>query len=101
MGAHPCGFLQGWVDTADILGDMTVGLHRYLWRASSAFVTWSVIGVTSLRSARSRDCPSDILEQARGKYDLSWWDMWSLPAHVHLLMSEPEVGTPSERNARC
>ncbi len=76
---------------------MTVGLHRYYGAHHLHSVTWSCYRRQPLlRSARSRDCLVDILEQVRGKYRFVVVGYVVMPEHVHLLMSEPEVGTPSD-----
>jgi putative transposase len=47
------------------------------------------------RSPRSRDRFLSILEQARGRYRFVVVGYVVMPEHIHLLMTEPEVGTPS------
>jgi putative transposase len=48
-----------------------------------------------LSTARSRDRFLSILEQARERYRFVVVGYVVMPEHVHLLLSEPEVGTPS------
>ncbi len=75
---------------------MTVGLHRYYGAHHLHFITWSCYRRQPLlRSARNRDCLLGILEQVRQKYRFVVVGYVVMPEHVHLLMSEPEVGTPS------
>ncbi len=48
-----------------------------------------------LRPARSRDRLLAILEQIRKRYRFVVVGYVVMPEHIHLLISEPEVGTPS------
>jgi putative transposase len=48
-----------------------------------------------LSSARSRDCVLSILEQTRLRYRFVVVGYVIMPEHIHLLISEPEVGTTS------
>ena len=48
-----------------------------------------------LRSARSRDRLPSVLEQTRKRYRFVVVGYVVMPEHIHLLLSEPEVGTPS------
>jgi putative transposase len=48
-----------------------------------------------LSSARSRDCFLSILEQTRQRYRFVVVGCVVMPEHVHLLLTEPEIGTPS------
>jgi putative transposase len=48
-----------------------------------------------LRSARSRDYILSVLEQTRKRYRFVVVGYVIMPEHIHLLLSEPEVGTPS------
>ena len=97
MGAPPLRFLQGWVEILLIsYAGMTVGLHRYYGAQDLHFITWSCYRRQPLlRSARSRDCLLDILEQVRRRYRFVVVGYVVMPEHVHLLVSEPEIGTPS------
>ena len=98
MGAPLLRFLQGWVATRLIFyARMTIGLHRYYGAHHLHFITWSCYRRRPLlRTAKSRDCFLDILEQVRRKYQFVVVGYVAMPEHVHLLMSEPEVGTPSD-----
>jgi putative transposase len=91
-------FLQGWIATLLIsCAGMTVGLHRYYGAHHLHFITWSCYRRRALlRSARSRDCLLDILEQVRRKYSFVVVGYVIMPEHVHLLMSEHETGNPSD-----
>jgi putative transposase len=76
---------------------MTVGLHRYYGAHHLRFITWSCYRRRPLLgSPKSRDCLLDILEQVRRKYRFVVLGYVVMPEHVHLLMSEPETGTPSD-----
>jgi putative transposase len=48
-----------------------------------------------LKSARHRDVFLEILEQVRKKYGFVVAGYVVMPEHLHLLMSEPDQGTPS------
>jgi len=48
-----------------------------------------------LRTARSRDRFLSILEQTRERYRFVVVGYVVMPEHIHLLLTEPEVGTPS------
>ena len=98
MGAPPLRFLQGWVAILLIsYAGMTLGLQRYYGAHHLHFITWSCYRRQPLlRSARRRDCLVDILEQVRRKYRFVVVGYVVMPEHVHLLMSEPEIGTPSD-----
>jgi putative transposase len=75
---------------------MAHGLHRYYGANQLYFITSSCSQRTPLlRSARSRDCVISVLEQTRQRYRFVVVGYVIMPEHVHLLLSEPEVGTPS------
>ena len=48
-----------------------------------------------LRTARNRDRFLSILEQTRGRYRFVVLGYVVMPEHIHLLITEPEIGTPS------
>jgi len=48
-----------------------------------------------LRSACSRDRLLSVLEQTRQRYRFVVVGYVVMPEHIHLLLSEPEIGTPS------
>jgi REP element-mobilizing transposase RayT len=52
-----------------------------------------------LSSARARDRLLSILEQTRQRYRFVILGYVVMPEHVHLLITEPEVGNPSDFNA--
>jgi putative transposase len=75
---------------------MPSGLHRTYGAHHLHFITCSCYRRLSfLRTARSRDCFLSILEQTRVRYRFVVVGYVVMPEHVHLLISEPEVGTPS------
>jgi REP element-mobilizing transposase RayT len=75
---------------------MPHGLHRYYGANQLLFITFSCHRRTPLlRSARSRDCILSVLEKTRERYRFVVVGYVVMPEHVHLLISEHEVGTPS------
>ena len=74
---------------------MPSGLHRSYGAHHLYFITCSCYHrLPLLRSARSRDCLLSVLEQTRKRYRFVVGYV-VMPEHIHLLLSEPEVGTPS------
>ena len=75
---------------------MPRGWRRYYGADQLHFITCSCYRRTPLlRSARSRDRLLSILEQTRKRYRFVVVGYVMMPEHIHLLVSEPEVGTPS------
>ena len=75
---------------------MPRGLHRSYGAHHLHFITYSCYQrLPYLRSASSRDLVLAILEQTRQRYRFVVVGYVVMPEHVHLLVSEPEVGTPS------
>jgi len=75
---------------------MPRGLHRSYGAHHLHFITCSCYHrLPLLRSARSRDCLLSVLEQTRTRYRFVVVGYVVMPEHLHLLLSEPEVGTPS------
>ena len=75
---------------------MSVHLKRYYGEGHLHFITFSCYRRLPLLSdALARDCFLRTLEQVRRKYDFVIVGYVVMPEHVHLLMSEPEIGTPS------
>ena len=75
---------------------MTLGLHRFYGTGELHFITCSCYRrLPLLRFARGRDRFLSVLEQTRKRYRFVVVGYVIMPEHVHLLMSEPEVGTPS------
>jgi len=48
-----------------------------------------------LGTARARDCFLRILSEVRERYDFALLGHVVMPEHIHLLINEPRVGTPS------
>src|SRR6202140_1133666 len=84
-------------DAADsIILVMPRGLHRYRGADHLHFITCSCYPpLPLLRSAWSRDRFLSVLEQSRQRYHFVVVGYVVMPEHIHLLLSEPEVGTPS------
>jgi putative transposase len=75
---------------------MTRGLHRFYGAGELHFITCSCYRRMPLfRFARSRDRFLWVLEQTRRRYRFVVVGYVVMPEHIHLLLSEPEVGTPS------
>ena len=75
---------------------MTRGLHRYYGAHHLHFITWSCYRrLPFLRTPKHRDTLLEILEQVRQKYRFVVVGYVVMPEHVHLLISEPELGNPS------
>jgi putative transposase len=75
---------------------MPRGLHRYYGAHHLHFITCSCYRrLPLLRSARGRNQLLSILEQTRKRYRFVVVGYVIMPEHIHLLLSEPEVGTPS------
>ncbi len=75
---------------------MPRGLHRYYGAHHLHFITCSCYRrLPFLRSARSRRQLLSLLEQTRKRYRFVVVGYVIMPEHIHLLLSEPEVGTPS------
>ncbi len=75
---------------------MPSGLHRSYGAHHLHFITCSCYRrLPFLRSARARDRFVAILEQTRERYRFVVVGYVVMPEHVHLLLSEPEVGTVS------
>ncbi len=75
---------------------MPRGLHRTYGAHHLHFITCSCYQrLPFLRTPRSRDRFLSILEQTRERYRFVVVGDVVMPEHIHLLMTEPEVGTPS------
>jgi len=49
-----------------------------------------------LGTPQARDCFLEILSEVRERHDFALWGFVVMPEHIHLLISEPAVGDPSE-----
>ncbi len=75
---------------------MPRGLHRTYGAHHLHFITCSCYRrLPFLRTARSRDRLLSILEQTRERYRFVVVGYVVMPEHIHLLITEPEIGTPS------
>jgi putative transposase len=75
---------------------VTKRLHRYYGTHDLHFITSSCYRrQPELGSARRRDLFVKILEETRRKYRFVVHGYVVMPEHVHLLITEPEVGDPS------
>jgi len=75
---------------------MPSGLHRTYGAHHLHFITCSCYRrLPFLSAARSRNRFLSILEQTRQRYRFVVVGYVVMPEHVHLLLTEPEVGTPS------
>jgi REP-associated tyrosine transposase len=76
---------------------MPSGLHRTYGADHLHFITCSCYRrLPFLKSARSRDRFLSILEQVRARYRCVIVGYVVMPEHIHLLISEPEIGDPSK-----
>ncbi len=72
---------------------MPYGLTRYQHSSQSHFVTFSCYHrLPHLATEQLRDVFLTSLEQTRRKYKFRVYGYVIMPEHVHLLISEPEVG---------
>src|SRR5258706_7645210 len=94
---RPCVLCKGGYDAACTMGlVMPSGLHRTYGAHHLHFITTSCYRrLPFLRSARSRDTFLTILEHTRERYRFVVVGYVVMPEHIHLLITEPEVGTPS------
>ena len=75
---------------------MSPRLQRFYGAHHLHFITCSCYRRNSLfREAAKRDRFLEILEQVRKRYRFVVVGYVVMPEHIHLLISEPEVGTPS------
>lgn len=75
---------------------MRTPLKRFYGRGDLHFVTFSCYRRRPyLGTPQARDCFVRILAEERERYGFCVFGYVVMPEHVHLLMSEPERGTPS------
>ena len=75
---------------------MSAGLHRTYGAHHLHFITCSCYRrLPLLDTARGRDRFLSILEQTRKRYRFVVVGYVVMPEHIHLLLTEPEVGNPS------
>jgi REP element-mobilizing transposase RayT len=94
---RPRAFCEGGYDTAcSMRFVMPSGLHRTYGAHHLHFITCSCYRrLPFLGAAPSRDRVLSILEQARQHYRFVVVGYVVMPEHIHLLITEPEIGTPS------
>ena len=75
---------------------MTKGLKRYYGHNHLHFVTFSRYQrLPLLSSAQSRNLFVEVLAKVRERFEFALVGYVVMPEHVHLLISEPDQGTPS------
>jgi putative transposase len=75
---------------------MPWGLKRYYGTGSAHFITWSCYRRSPLlNTERARDLLLTALELMRERYRFGVVGYVVMPEHVHLLISEPQIGDPS------
>jgi putative transposase len=75
---------------------MAAGLHRTYGAHHLHFITCSCYRrLPNLRTRRALDRFVSILEETRQRYGFVVVGYVVMPEHFHLLISEPEIGTPS------
>ena len=93
---RPCVFCKGGQDAAASMGCMPSGLHRTYGMHHLHIITNSCYQRKPLLdSPRARDRFLSVLEQTRQQYRFVVVGYVVMPEHVHLLITEPEVGSPS------
>jgi len=76
---------------------MTDGLERHYGKGALHFITFSCYRrLPLLITARARDTFLQELARVRTETGFRLIGYVVMPEHVHLLMSEPKIGTPSE-----
>ena len=97
-GAPSLRFCKGGYDAADTMRFvMPSGLHRTYGAHHLHFITCSCYRrLPFLNRAQSRDCFLSILEQVRQRYRFVVVGYVVMPEHIHLLITEPEMGSPSK-----
>ena len=96
MGARSRDFCEDGYDAADTMGFMPSGLHRTYGVQHLHFITNSCCQRRPLLgTARARDYFLSVFEQTRQRYRFVVVGYLVMPEHVHLLIKEPEIGSPS------
>jgi putative transposase len=89
-------FKGGWRCCLYYFLVMPRGLHRSYGAHHLHFITCSCYRrLPCLSTARSRDRFLSVLEQTRERYRFVVVGYVVMPEHIHLLITEPEGGTPS------
>ena len=74
---------------------MPKGLKRYYGQHHLHFITFSCYRRLPFLTPRKRNHFVRVLQQTRAKYRFAVVGFVVMPEHVHLLIDEPEIGTPS------
>jgi putative transposase len=75
---------------------MPWGLKRYYGTGGFHFLTWSCYRRRPLlETERARDLFLTVLELMRERYRFGVVGYVVMPEHVHMLISEPQIGDPS------
>ena len=75
---------------------MPWGLKRYYGNGSLHFITWSCYRRRPLlETERARNLLLTVLELMRERYRFAVIGYVAMPEHVHMMISEPQVGNPS------
>ena len=79
-----------------MISSMPKGLKRYYGQKHLHFVTCSCYRrLPLLQSARAKNVLMKALAQVRDRYGFALAGYVVMPEHIHLLMGEPQRGTPS------
>ncbi|HVI07861.1 MAG TPA: transposase [Candidatus Binatia bacterium] len=74
---------------------MPWGLKRYYGTGGLHFITWSCYRRRPLLSEPARDLLLTVLELMRLRYRFAVVGYVIMPEHMHILISEPQLGNPS------
>ena len=74
---------------------MPRGLKRYYGTGGLHFLTWSCYRRSPLLTNSARDLLLAVLELMRKRYQFVVIGYVVMPEHIHLLISEPQIGNPS------
>ena len=75
---------------------MPYGLKRFQKAEALHFITFSCFHrLPFLEAAATKETFEIVLEQTRSRHQARVYAYVLMPEHIHLLVTEPEVGTPS------
>ena len=74
---------------------MPRGLKRYYGTGGLHFITWSCYRRSPLLTSPAGDLLLSVLELMRKRYQFAVIGYVVMPEHIHLLVSEPQIGNPS------
>ena len=95
---HPSRFLRrvGGESPSSYTPAMPTGLKRFYGAGDLHFLTFSCDQRKAyLQTPEARNLFLDVLERVRQRHSFSVIGYVVMPEHVHLLITEPESGTPS------